>query len=1377
MRRHAKAPSAATTDRQACGLGRFVRGGLATGASSSRGDGRGAPAFRAIRLALISLVALSALVFAASASATQYQRPFIENFGSVEQPTTEWGAILATEKATGNVLIAERSVFEPGSPVDRYHSDGTPAPFAALGSNMIDGKEGPGGKPCSEEPASCDQTPQNYVEISSGTQIAIDESGGITDGDIYISQPGLRLIDIFSGAGKYLGQLTGIGFEDFPSTCGVAVDGSGALYVSAGEEVAKFVATANPPTNSDLAWRTDLKGYEGPCNLALGTGSTAGSLFVTNDGGNSGNPEGGPHMGKIDTATGEYVTISRTVAGNLATVPTSGNLIIEGPSANELDEVSISGDSVGPVVSRVFVEPEELTGEPEEAGGVNSLGAIEGFELDGSNNLYVSYSRIGVPPTPVAVFGAPAIVPTVTVNPPNNVTGTKATLTGVVDPEGLEVEDCYFEYGLKTEFGTQWEAPVPCEGAIPADNAEHAVHASISGLQPNGAEYSLRLLAKNENGTERSETIVFRTAFTVATEPATKVDLTSATLNGTLRPEGSGYENCFFEYGLASSASFEGTAPCSPAAATIEPDFSPHPVSAAIEGLQPSRTYRFRLVATNFEGQHQGEELTFTTLGAPRFTELRARDADQSSVTIEAKVNPSGFGTSYHFEWGTSTAYGNEVPAEYEPFIGSGTEPVLVKAKLKGLSPGTVYHYRLVATNKAGTASSSDQEAETLDSCGLPDGRCFEMVSPREPGQVASPGTAEGNLEMHFQAGDSAGLMAYIIEAGLPNSTSGSEVLYRSARETSGWNATQLSPPITSLNQTGSAHSGRVRFLSPDLSCGATEANTPLTDDPGPQYMFDAGGTNLYRRNSDGSYTAITKLPPEKADPSGAYRVLGLSNDCSKVVFASTNTYPGVPGAGEERLYEWEEGTLRSVGFVPGPNGEEAVVARSGAPENSANLVSEDGSRVFFSANRKESPNPEEVGAGGIFVREDGTTTRDVSQSTTATPDQGATYEYATPDGSRAFFTANAGLTAESSSEGTDLYEYDLESSTLTDLSVGQGPGGARVAGFVGASRDGLHVYFAARGQLVPGQGRTFAQNQKQHSYSIYGAVDGEVSFAGTITEGDLSAVAVDRLNQWTSRVSPNGRYLMFESSVDNTGYQGGGAAEVFLYDSEADGEEPTVCVSCRQDGQPSANTFTLLRDGFTANASNPMRPEDEPRSLVLVNGKPRVFFTSGDALAPGAPAPGSGSGSLYEWAHGQVFRVVSDEEGALVPEGLLGTELNFAGASSDGTDLYFSSPETLTWEDTDGRFSVYDARVAGGFPQPPPPPANCDAQAEGSCQGPPAPAPATPAPESSTFNGPGNPKPKAKKHKKHRKHHGRKKHHHSKKRARHANNDRRVGK
>ena len=88
-----------------------------------------------------------------------------------------------------------------------------------------------------------------------------------------------------------------------------------------------------------------------------------------------------------------------------------------------------------------------------------------------------------------------------------------------------------------------------------------------------------------------------------------------------------------------------------------------------------------------------------------------------SSVTLEGQVDPEGRPvSSCEFEYGTSTSYDKTAPCETNPGepLGEGTEPVPVTAKLKGLSSGTTYHYRLVASSTVGTNRSADFELKTL---------------------------------------------------------------------------------------------------------------------------------------------------------------------------------------------------------------------------------------------------------------------------------------------------------------------------------------------------------------------------------------------------------------------------------------------------------------------------------------------------------------------------------------------------------------------------------------------------------------------------------------------------------------------------------------
>jgi hypothetical protein len=1359
VRRHESAAIAPSNRNRASQPANFARGAFAIPASSRRADGSGAPAHRSLVVGnrlprflivpLCSVVALLALAAGAPmASATQYQRPVVEEFGSVETPTFEGAGTVVVDHANGDILVASEPAFS--GTIERFHADGTPAPFTALGSNEINGKAGPGEKPCAEEPASCDQTPQNGIETYSlGTyysQVAIDESGGPTDGDILITEYVRGAVTIFSPGGKYLGQLTARNFAPLEEPCGVAVGGSGVIYVSenAGHGISEFVPSGNPPVNSDYVKRYPEPSFsvERPCNLQLGTGATAGSLFFSY----RHEPLPGESnlvtfgTGSLELDDGEYTNVTPSYGLLLGVNPTTGNLLLRQTAYNdalagafpgqELAEFS-GADATSPL-SRLITEK-----------------LIDGFAVGGAGQVYVTVGE-GLEPRPLLVYGPPQVTPTVEVNPAANVTGKAAFLSGVVDPSGLEVEECFFEYGPASSFGhVESNHTVPCAGAIPTDSAEHVVHASISGLVPNGANYKARLVARNENGTERSTSRAFSTAYLLATEAATGVGVEKATLRGTVLPEGLEFQECFFEWGRADVPGFEHKSTCSPPGPAIDPSLTSQVVSLALTGLQRNTEYRFRLIAANAEGTLVGEELIFTTLGLPQLNEVRASFATRNSVTLEAKVNPSGAPTSYRFEWGTGTGYGNKVPLNYEPFVGSGTEPVQVKAELSGLAPATRYHYRVVATNSQGTERSADQVAETLNTCevasagieGLPDGRCFELVSPAEAGPVARPGRQQGTFEMGGQVAPSGpGAVAYDVESGFPDATAGAESLYLSRRTSDSWPyPTQLKPPITALGQRADASiNGYVLGLNDPLSCEVVISYMPLTNDPGAEENRELGGGNLYRRaTSGGPWTAITKLPPETG-AAEVYSLAGMSQDCETVVFSTASAYPGVAGetnSSGKRLYEWRDGAFFNLGLVPGEGGEQAISPAS-EPGGPRNAVSEDGSRVFFDATRRSSPNPAEVGSQGVFVRKAGGEVVDISLSQTGTPDTGATFQWATPDGTRAFFTANAGLASAGSSAGTDLYEYDLTTGELTDLSVAASGEVAEVDGFVGGANDGSRVYFMAQGQLVPGRGRTAAANASGSTANLYSEAGGTVSFVATVGTGEDVQIIGGSESQ--SSVTEDGLYLAFSTQQKVTGYDSHGSEEAYLYNS-ALGSKGTVCMSCRQDGLPPTNSHVFMA------FSQGIAPA---RSIGERNGEAAAFFTSRESLASGAP---EGEGSLYEWAHGQVFKIAG-EPAITTPLGF--SQITLKGVDADGTNVYLATAQTLTWEDGDQRSSIYDARIGGGFPDPGKGSSTCQptSEGEGSCLSAPAAVPTPAGAASATFTGPGNPKAAQQKQKKKKK-------------------------
>jgi hypothetical protein len=98
---------------------------------------------------------------------------------------------------------------------------------------------------------------------------------------------------------------------------------------------------------------------------------------------------------------------------------------------------------------------------------------------------------------------------------------------------------------------------------------------------------------------------------------------------------------------------------------------------------------------------------------APTATTGSASNAAESSATVSATVNPHGTDTHYHFEYGTTTAYGTNTASAN---AGAGNTDVGVSASLTGLAAGTTYHYRIVASSSAGTATGADQTFTTTTS-------------------------------------------------------------------------------------------------------------------------------------------------------------------------------------------------------------------------------------------------------------------------------------------------------------------------------------------------------------------------------------------------------------------------------------------------------------------------------------------------------------------------------------------------------------------------------------------------------------------------------------------------------------------------------------
>jgi hypothetical protein len=606
----------------------------------------------------------------------------------------------------------------------------------------------------------------------------------------------------------------------------------------------------------------------------------------------------------------------------------------------------------------------------------------------------------------------------------------------------------------------------------------------------------------------------------------------------------------------------------------------------------------------------------------------------------------------------------------------------------------------------------------------LPDCRAYEQASP--PDKNGSDVGVNGELVPSFVASADGSAVAFETLGVLPDAQSATldnENLSR--RGSSGWSTQPIGPPLYAGPDFGLL---AFQFFTADLR------QAILSTPAGPSLSPDdtTGAANFYLRdNDDGSYRTLSVLPPsgQKPPASVVYQFAGASDDLSHILFESddalTPDAPPISPQPHRNLYEWVDGQVRLATVLPdgtpAPLGGEAgsLGGASALTRSIVHAISVDGSRIVFGTPAETVPDGSQ-----IYVREDGQRTLEASASRRTVRDLSSqlapVFWGATADGSQVFFTSDTALTDDAEVGSSSLYRFDVEGGTpsqpgtLTNLTVNTNPaspGAVTVQGVVGISDDGSYIYFRDPNQYLVGQGVAGQSN-------LYLWHDGVIRFVATA--GPSGDPSVFEANHKTSRVTPDGRHLIFASANPLTGYDNTDAAtgaadsEVFLYDADSNA---LTCVSCRPGGERPQGSSTL--------PFAPVRALRNPQRGVTDDGS-RVFFDSTDALVP---SDVNGKQDVYEYEAGGVH---------LISTGASTDDSFFASASVSGDDVFFVTREQLAAADTDENLDVYDARVDGGFPEPvPAQPCSGD-----GCQGAPTPGPGRPSPASSLVAGTGNAPP-----------------------------------
>jgi hypothetical protein len=758
------------------------------------------------------------------------------------------------------------------------------------------------------------------------------------------------------------------------------------------------------------------------------------------------------------------------------------------------------------------------------------------------------------------------------------------------------------------------------------------------------------------------------------------------------------------------------------------------------------------------------------------------------AATLSAQLNlGSGEPVDYHFEYGTTNAYGTSTaPASTGSAVGSTT----VASHLENLEPNTEYHFRIVvaAENGAGSEEGTDVAFRTLPAggLGLPDGRVYEMVTPPEnqnadvyiPRAFSIEGESEGvqtsravqtaldGDAIEYAGQPTAGGKEGAGGNGLGGQGEGNQYLATRASN-GGWAQVNLDPP--------GYVSARYEAFSSDLSTGIINVGAysgsaqlpPLTPEAPHEYPV------LYTRsNSVGDYRPLfTRTPPNRPavenNSGNQFQAFyaGQSSDGGQLLFEANDVLLEGGGKlatevdndvkedlkeGVNRYYLYDstggpsalvsvlpDGTATggSFGASPGPGAE--------APDLD-HIISATGERIFWTSSD-----------GDLYVREDAdsasATTIELDESRGAGASGGGKFWAASSDGSEVFFTDCSRLTENAtavaaSCEGGDLYEETIDPTTgqlgaLADLTVDHNaadPLGANVLGVIGASEDGEYVYFVATGDLAAG-GISGEPN-------LYVWHAGATRFIATLSAADglkekippysgctICAYVGDwrsSLSERTAEVAPNGNAVVFMSnqSLIVGGYPGGAypngdLEEVYVY--EAEGAGHLSCVSCNPSGEPPLVNF----DGAAAYLPTAWNRTAPPR-WISEDGS-RVFF---DSFEPLVPQDTNGKLDVYEWERDGSGSCTEGTGCIYLLSGGSGEGNSYlAGAGANGGDVFIITRAQLTPEDPNSEYNVFDARVDGVQPVSPP-----ICQGSG-CQGVPSAPPIFATPASQTFEGVGN--------------------------------------
>jgi hypothetical protein len=897
---------------------------------------------------------------------------------------------------------------------------------------------------------------------------------------------------------------------------------------------------------------------------------------------------------------------------------------------------------------------------------------------------------------------------------PSPLTGRTAMLRGVLNP-GQEGAPGTFELDAYEFVYRPSSAASPgCRGAgevvvpgLSVGEGKEKVSQAIEGLTP-GMEYTVCLVVHNEAGDEEASSVPVTFTTPVVAPRVEEVSVadvasTSATFDAQVNPGGA--ETTYtFEYAPAgesfkpvAEAGGSGSLPAGAAAVTL---------SAHVQGLLPSTSYEFRLVAGNSVEKVTGESVGFTTqLAGGEFVLPDGRQYEM--VTPPEKEGALFFGLGAFGEPETlgaiqASAEGNAIvdlasqPTEAEPQGYSSDVAVFSARGPGGWSSRVIAPSRDVVASYTSRTSEYVLFSEDLSRGLVQQDALFNSLSPEASEATPYLGTVYVN-----------GNVGELCDAPVSSSGSCFQPLVTRADDT-----TNPFEPFGEAHCEGERCGPVLEDATPDLSHVIMESAVPLTSTPG-------GG--LYEW-FDGKLQLVSVFPKGEEDTAGGVYVAGAAG-AGKL---GAEEGPGVRHAISE--------TGERVIFVTDGNGQAGGIYLRDVARSETVKVDPGASGIYMTANSDASKVFFRRGGNlEVFEVTSGADEPLAGKVTDLTVDPHAGESAgvmqvlgSSEDGSYVYFAATGALTANASATPDPGSECTRKNNKGGEWGVGCN---------IYVSHDGVTSLVAAGwmsdfhslwSRVSPdGRWLAFMSTRNLTGYDTREALDGHVDdevYLYDASTGGLACASCD----------PTGA-----RPVGVEGEQGTGTNQDEGWVAANLPTGSLVDVPTRH--QPrylsdSGRLFFETVDGLV--------PQD-------VNGVEDVYEYEPEGVPAGVHACGAGSSSGSEvYKPARVFEVGGrmGEEGAgcvaLVSSGTSSESSSFLDASESGGDVFFLTAARLAPQDRDSALDVYDAHectsvspcVRSPVGQPP----ACDTEA--SCRAAPLLQPAIfGSPSSATFSGSGN--------------------------------------